>query len=313
MYRTDASDILEKIERLERELARAYDEQQQTESGVDGDLNLALLGHRARTLSRDIETLRRRKAGAAPRWRRAVQAITPCAVVIAFLTGAFTGASALFFAVSRTTPSRPEPPLPDLLAVELRRPAPAVEEAGQAADADTETAPDSRSLADGPDYKHEPLSPADYDKLMARSRAFFRAAEQHDGPALARLSHPTIGLYLSFEGVTLDPSALRTCFSSAKHYEFPMSPNNDDTRRETCGQIFDRYATFGHAPELTFNTVPEAATSLSMNEPEPYLFFFIPGREDRSHEFFWEGFALVFDRFGDDFVLATTRRAEHEL
>jgi hypothetical protein len=335
MVHTDASDTLEKIDRKERELARAYEEQREAKGQAGDEMNLALLRFRARVLSRDIEALRGRTAGAGPRWRRALLAVTTRAAGIAFLSGAVAGAAALSFAQRRAAMSPPDPLPPDVPAVTSPPPAPTAEgadrhaeekagqgaeeshqgaeetdqdagESDQGADEDTDTSP-------GSDPPHEPLSPADYEKLLARSRAFLRAAQEHDGPALARLSHPTSGLSLSFEQITLKPAELRTCFQSEKRYEVPLSRSESGTRRETCGEILGHVADFVDAPELTFNKASPAATSLMWYEPEPSLFFFIPGRQDGAHELFWKGLTLDFDRMGDDFRLTTADRSQYEL
>jgi hypothetical protein len=337
MVRTDASDILEKVDRLERELARAYEEQREAKGQAGDETNIALLRFRARVLSRDIEALRRRKTGSGPRCRRAARAIATRAVGVAFLSGAIAGASALSFAERRAATSRPDPPPPDLPAATSLPPAKADADAGQAdadagqadadagqadadagqADADagqaaqedTDTFP--RLLTGGPPYLYKPVSPRDYDRFLRRSREFFRAIQEHDGPALARLSYPTSGLKLHFEGLRFEPDELRTCFQSYKLYEVPVSINTEEHRRETCGQILDRYAVFARAPELALNEVSEAAKYFSMDERHPYLFFFIPGR-DRGHEDLWRGLALVFDCFGEYFEMATVRVAKYD-
>ncbi len=316
MYRADASDTDQKIERLERELNVAYQEQYPTTD--DSEISLALLRFRAQRLAKDIESFRERHTKE-PLWRRLgkrVRRVTQLRLTAGFIAGvsAFWLALGIHAKLTSLEDGRS-------CRAEVLESAPAdavdpqAEPAATAEPASTDeptvtTAPETGDPGPDPHAEsHVALSVNDYKVLLARSHAFFRAVEKRDGRALAALAHPLKDLQLGDEHVSLTRALLRDCFSSRRTHTVNVSAASEDTAEKTCGDIFATYADtpYERAPDVLFNEEPAAPGISTASADGPFVFFYLPGEEGQ--ELSWRGVELVFQKYGDDFVLTAVHKA----
>ena len=318
MYRADAPDDEQKIERLERELNLAYHTQN---AGDDGsEISLALLRFRAKRLAKDVAALRARHAPEplSTRLANQVRRATKHRLAMGFVAG--VGAVSLAWGVraelltgtaveevaeldmiETAPPSTVDPPAAlDTIAGPLASNEPAATAPDGSADADPETP-----------TPHVALSAQDYQKLLERSRSFFHAIEERDGSALAALVHPLGLLSMKEEGITLARGALRRCFSSRSTERVFVTAASDETVNKTCGDILAAYVEtpYERSRDVTFNEEPNAP-GLSMPRPttgprSPFVFFYLPSPRG---DLLWQGAELVFDRYGDDFVLTAVHK-----
>jgi hypothetical protein len=315
MYRADASDNDQKIERLERDLNVAY--QEQYPASDNSEVGLALLRFRAQRLARDIESFRARHTRE-PVWRvlgrLARRQLARHRLATGFVVGVCTFAVALCVSVKLTGPHAPEAAVTSsetavTNAVESQvEPAPSTEPTPAAEPAAT-AAPDTAEPAlDPPAEAHVALSVKDYKELLARSHAFFRAVEKRDGHALAELVHPLKDLQMGDERVSFTRAILRDCFSSRRTYTVQQSAAGDDTEDETCGAIFHRYAEtpYERAPDVLFNEEPppDGLGFTQAGGSAPFVYFYFPDTDERN----WHGLQLAFERYDHDLVLTGVHR-----
>lgn len=340
MYRDQAESTQQRIERLERELNVAY--QEQNPRTDNAELGLALLRFRAQRLAKDVEDFR-----ATHQKEPLLQRIGKRARLfgqsrfgksLAFV-GAFT------FGMGLHANLTPKPPAAE---VEMARTAAQIEQivseieksSGATATPTTATGEDSGDLpcpsstatasttatpddsgsfhmrcpgSDAPSETtvdpHVTLSMKDYKELMARSQAFFRAVRKHDGAALAEMAHPHDGLTLGDEGIVLAQRYLRDCFTSTRLHVVSVSAAADDTEQRTCAQVFQAYIDepYDRSDDVTFNSVPDLPGYSTSDAKAPFVFLYVP--PEKNEELSWRGVQLAFQRYGGEFVLTGIYKA----
>lgn len=317
MYRADAPDDEQRIERLERELNLAY----QTKDAGDGgsEISLALLRFRAKRLAKDVAAFRARHAPEPLLTRLANKArrATKHGLAMGFVAG--VGAVSLAWGAQAELAGAPVEEAVELDVIETAPPSAVTSQATLdtiagplASNEPAATAPDGTADQDpAPAAPHVALSAHDYEKLIERSGSFFRAIEERDGAALAALVHPLGLLSMKEEGITLARGALRRCFSSRSTERVFVTAASDETVDKTCGDIFAAYVEtpYQRSLDVTFNEEPNAP-GLSLPRPttgkrSPFVFFYLPSP---GGDLLWQGVELTFDRYGDDFVLTAVHK-----
>lgn len=301
MYRSDASDNLQKIERLERELNLAYEEQFPTAN--DAEVGLALLRFRAQRLARDIESFRE-KHQREPLWKRLKKHVTRLGLGLGFVAGA--GVASMAWGARTLVTHAGEQPAESYEAHETPPPTTIEQTAEPAATVEPVTTAEPEATPTTPDPpapERVPLSPKDYKELLARSQAFFRAVQKHDGAALAGLAHPRDGITLEDERLSLTQPLLRDCFTNRHLHTIPVSSASEETVDKTCGDILAFYADtpFARSPDVMFNAVPENVAANGVQPAGPYVFFYLPPAADS--ELSWQGVTLTFARYGSELVI----------
>jgi len=317
MYRTDGTDSLQKIERLERELNLAYEEQFPTTN--DADVGLALLRFRAQRLARDIESFRE-KHQREPLWKRLKKNVTRFGLGLGFVAGACVvsmtwGALTLRMNNERAYVDGLEahetpPPQESVQTAEPAATEAPVESAEPASTAEP-TPPseaDARSTQDVPARNHFPLSLRDHKEMLAASQSYFHGVAKRDGAALARLAHPTKGIVFEDEHLSFTPALLRDCFVNRHVYEVPVNSASDDVEKKTCGDVLASYQekAYARAPDVLINAVPANVAANGAQPDAPFLFFYLPPEE--GSELSWEGVTLAFERYGSEMVLVSVQR-----
>jgi hypothetical protein len=318
MYRVFPRDHLAELDSLERELLEAKERQRRTLA--DRELEIAQLRARLRHLGQsadvDVDPPPPVVVPRRARWWMAalVGLSVPAAMGALGFARASSPASAAFASASVESASAGSgsvgaglpgsfPGGSSSTSREIA-PSPANEELGCPGLASTP--PEAADVPAG--AEHEPLTAGDYEALLASSRSFFKAIEERDGKALASLVHPTGGVTLRDEGLTLDPEALLTCFSSGKRHTISNGGASDSTRNATCREVFRAYLSpdYTRAHEVTFNRVTGAGFFME-DEPRTHVFFYVPGSKDR--ELSWRGVALIFERVGGRWAISEVVKA----
>ncbi len=315
MYRTDGTDSLQKIERLERELNLAYEEQFPTAN--DADVGLALLRFRAQRLARDIDSFRE-KHQREPLWKRWKKKVTRVGLGFGFVAGA--GLVAMTWGARSLVSHAPGELAEGYEAHETPPPAEITEPAVAVAPvatlepvtiAEPEATPEPPAAPEpaAPEATRVPMSPRDYQEMLAHSLGFFRAIAKRDGEAIARLAHPRNGLTLGDESLSLTPALLRDCFTNRHLHTIPVSAAAEDTEQKTCGDILSFYAQtpYARSPDVLFNALPGPVEANGVAPASaPYVFFYLPANDENTAD--WQGVSLAFARYGRELVLVGVHR-----
>ncbi|MFO0592596.1 MAG: hypothetical protein U0441_33945 [Polyangiaceae bacterium] len=330
MYRDQAESHQQRIERLERELNLAYQEHNPTSD--DAEIGLALLRFRAQRLAKDIDAFREkhhkepllRRLGKRARAFGQSRFGKSLAVV-----GAFT------FGMGLHAHLAPKPPPMDeetartveqmqedirdssgAMAPPATPPEPSdTPSPGAPSDTTTSNEPGTYHMhcpgSDSPSDKEprQAFSMKDYKELMARTQAFFHAVRKHDSAALAGMAHPQKDLVLSDENIQLSAAQLGDCFTSSHTHLVSVSAASDDTKPQTCAEIFQAYidTPYERSSDVMFNEVPDLSGFSPTSTAAPFVFLYLPPRNDEEPS--WQGVQLLFERYDGGFVLTGIQKA----